>query len=144
MAQRPLYAVYRQYAPPIRNKKHTCVGLGLELMRRWRALERQFPGCGAATALVSCEEAVVEVREYVAREGPHLLLTAEKEHAMVCVRVLVDGRPGALLADPGYHVPRIVTVMLDRQYPHTGNTSIYLHPDTSMTTSLHLTPHISR
>lgn len=117
----PLYEVYENYAPPIRAKKHTCVGLGLELMRRWRCLEREFSGVTAATMLLSCEEAVVDVREYVTcGEGPEAVLVAEKEHVMVGIQICVDGRPGLMLADPGYHVPRIVTVMADRAYPHTG------------------------
>ncbi|XP_060804979.1 uncharacterized protein LOC106138810 [Amyelois transitella] len=116
-----LYDVYEQYSPPIRPKKHTCVGLGFELIKRWRGLNKEFPGFAAATALISCEEAVVDVREYVTcGESPSAVLEAEKEHVMVGVQIKIDGRPGLMLADPGYHVPRIVTVMADRAYPHTG------------------------
>lgn len=116
-----LYEVYERYTPPIRAHKHTCVGLGLELMRRWRDLEREFPGVNRATALLSCEEAVVDVREYVTcGDGPAAVQAAEKEHVMVGIQIRVEGRPGVMLADPGYHVPRIVTVMQDRNYPHTG------------------------
>ncbi|VVC87793.1 unnamed protein product [Leptidea sinapis] len=39
---------------------------------------------------------------------------------MVGVRISIDGRLGIMIADPGYHVGRIVTVMTDRLYPHTG------------------------
>lgn len=60
--KQPLYDVYENYKPPIRAKKHTCVGLAYELIRRWRALDPQFPGLAKATALLSCEEAVVDVR----------------------------------------------------------------------------------
>ncbi|XP_049876444.1 uncharacterized protein LOC126374035, partial [Pectinophora gossypiella] len=117
----PLYEVFEHYSPPIRTKKHTCVGLGLELIKRWRGLDKEFPGFAAATALLSCEEAVVDVREYVScGETPSELAEAEKEHVMVGVSVRVEGRPALLLADPGYHVPRVVTVMQDRAYPHTG------------------------
>ncbi|XP_072944829.1 uncharacterized protein [Epargyreus clarus] len=116
-----LYDVFKKYAPPIRPKKHTCVGLAIELMRRWRVLNKKFPGFAAATALQSCEEAVVNVRQYVlSGEGPEAVATAEKEHVMVGVQISIDGRAGVMLADPGYHVPRIVTVMADRAYPHTG------------------------
>ncbi|XP_073962148.1 uncharacterized protein [Choristoneura fumiferana] len=119
--QQPLYDVYEMYKPPIRAKKHTCVGLAYELIRRWRALDPQFPGLAKATALLSCEEAVVDVRGYVtAGESPASVGEAEKEHVMVGVQVRVEGRPGLLLADPGYHVPRVVTVMQDTAYPHTG------------------------
>ncbi|CAB3234403.1 unnamed protein product [Arctia plantaginis] len=117
----PLYDVYDRYTPPIQAKKHTCVGLGLELIRRWRCLEREFEGVTAATALLSCEEAVVNVPEYVScGEGPESVIVAEKEHVMIGIQISVDGRPGIMLADPGYHVPRIVTVMADRAYPNTG------------------------
>lgn len=97
---------------------------GLELMKRWRSLEKDFPGFCAATALLSCEEAVVDVKEYVSwGEGPEAVVGAEKEHVMVGVQIRVDGRQGLMLADPGYHVPRVVTVMMDRAYPHTGEKS---------------------
>ncbi|KOB52111.1 Uncharacterized protein OBRU01_26462, partial [Operophtera brumata] len=80
----------------------------------------RFPGFGEATSLISCEEAVQDVREYVcAGESPVSVEMAEKEHVMIGVQVRVDGRPGVLLADPGYHVPRIITVMADGNYPHT-------------------------
>lgn len=117
----PLYDVYEKYSPPIRAKKHTCVGLGLELMRRWRGLDKEFSGFAGATALLSCEEAVVDVREYVTSgDSPAAVIEAEKEHVMVGVQIRIDGRQGLLLADPGYHVPRVVTVMADGAYPHTG------------------------
>ncbi|RVE48014.1 hypothetical protein evm_007326 [Chilo suppressalis] len=116
----PLYDVYEKYAPPIRAQKHTCVGLGFELIRRWRGLNKEFPGFAAATALLSCEEAVVDIWGYVSSGESPAAVTAEKEHVMVGVQIKLDGRPGLLLADPGYHVPRVVTVMADRAYPHTG------------------------
>jgi hypothetical protein len=113
--------VYEKYSPPIRARKHTCVGLGLELIRLWRCLNKEFPGFAGATALLSCEEAVVDINGYVSRgDSPANVVAAEKEHVMVGVQIRLDGRPGLLLADPGYHVPRIVTVMVDRAYPHTG------------------------
>lgn len=73
-----------------------------------------------ATSLVSCEEAVPEVQQYVAAACPSAMPGAEKEHVMVCVQIQIDGRNGVMLADPGYHVPRIITVMADGAYPHTG------------------------
>ncbi|KPI99773.1 hypothetical protein RR46_04747 [Papilio xuthus] len=106
----PLQQLFGKYNPPIRPRQHTCVGLGFELLRRWRSLDKRRPGFAAACALVSCEEAVEDVREYVTCGKP----------VMVCVQIVMDGRAGVLLADPGYHVPRVVTVMADRGYPHTG------------------------
>lgn len=47
--------------------------------------------------------------------------TLEKEHVLLALKVNVQGRVGILLCDPGYHVARVITVMRDRTYPHTGN-----------------------
>ncbi|CAH2044209.1 unnamed protein product, partial [Iphiclides podalirius] len=117
----PLRKLFGRYSPPIRRRRYTCVGLGIELIKRLRCLEKQWRGLIAATALVSCEEAVEDVWEYVrGGEGPATMAAAEKEHVMVCVTISVDGRPGVLLADPGYHVPMVITVMMDSAYPHTG------------------------
>lgn len=117
----PLYDVYEHYSPPIRPRKHTCVGLALQLIRRLRVLNTEFPGFSAATALLSCEESVADVREYVdCGDSPAAVAAAEKEHVLVGVQIRLDGRAGLLIADPGYNVARIITVMADRAYPHTG------------------------
>ncbi|CAH0725493.1 unnamed protein product, partial [Brenthis ino] len=116
-----LYTMFEDYAPPIKRGKHTCVGLGMGLVQKLRPLNKQFPGLETAIALISCEEAVVDIRDYVMMgEGPASVEHAEKEHVMVGIQVVIDGRPGIMLADPGYHVARIITVMADRAYPHTG------------------------
>lgn len=116
-----LHTMFEDYAPPIKRGKHTCVGLGMELVQKLRPLNKQFSGLETAIALLSCEEAVVDVRDYVMMgEGPASVEHAEKEHVMVGIQVVIDGRPGIMLADPGYHVARIITVMADRAYPHTG------------------------
>nr|XP_034834885.1 uncharacterized protein LOC117991402 [Maniola hyperantus] len=113
--------MFEKYTPPIIRRKKTCVGLGMELLRRWRALDEQFPGFASATSIVSCEEAVLNVREYVSMgEGPCSVEYAEKEHVLVCVHMLVDGRAGVMLADPGYHLARLICVMHDKLYPHSG------------------------
>lgn len=39
---------------------------------------------------------------------------------MVAMQIEINGRGGVLLLDPGYQVGRVVTVMIDQQYPHTG------------------------
>lgn len=51
--------------------------------------------------------------------------TLEKEHCLMCMRFEFNGRSGVLLCDPGYHVARVVTVMDDRAYPHTGKSTTY-------------------
>lgn len=48
----------------------------------------------------------------------------EKEHVLLAMKVEIDGRGGVLLCDPGYHVGRVVTVMCDGVYPHTGENSL--------------------
>ncbi|XP_063892699.1 uncharacterized protein LOC135116566 isoform X1 [Helicoverpa armigera] len=99
----------------------TCVGLALELMRRWQCLESRFPGLRAATCLMSCEETVPYVcYDSEVCAGPFDLLAPDKEHVMVGVHITLNGRLGILIADPGYHVARTITVMVDQQSPHTG------------------------
>lgn len=39
---------------------------------------------------------------------------------MVAMQIEIDGRGGVILLDPGYQVGRVITVMIDQQYPHTG------------------------
>lgn len=38
----------------------------------------------------------------------------------MCLKVEFSGRTAVMLCDPGYHVARVVTVMADGAYPHTG------------------------
>lgn len=54
-----LCGTFERYKPPIIRRKKTCVGLGMELVKRWCALDEQFPGFAHATTIVSCEEAVL-------------------------------------------------------------------------------------
>jgi hypothetical protein len=44
----------------------------------------------------------------------------DKEHVVVYFKFILDGRLGYAVMDQGYHVARVVTVMIDGQYPHTG------------------------
>lgn len=46
--------------------------------------------------------------------------SVEKEHVLLALRFSINGRQGILLCDPGYHVGRVITVMKDGKYPHTG------------------------
>lgn len=109
---------YRLYAPLITDEHHTCVGLGIELLNKLSALDSRFPGLSNLLYLVSCEEAVDNADLYVS-DDPNPRST-EKEHVLVALKLLIAGRPGILLLDPGYHVARVVTVMYDELYPHTG------------------------
>ncbi|XP_066991809.2 uncharacterized protein [Anabrus simplex] len=109
---------FQQYSPPITAEHYTCVGLALELLRRLVSLESKFPGISCCMHLVSCEESIEDVENYVCDE-PSPSFT-EKEHVLVAMKVVIAGRWGILLLDPGYHVARVVTVMADCLYPHTG------------------------
>lgn len=72
-------------------------------------------------ALLSCEESIKELEAYVSlTQGPHHLLAPDKEHVLVGLPISLDGRRGLLIADPGYHIGRIITVMIDGNDPHTG------------------------
>jgi hypothetical protein len=46
----------REYTPPITPEHHTCVGLGLELLKKLWKLESKFPGLASKFYVVSCEE----------------------------------------------------------------------------------------
>lgn len=113
---------FPKYNPPIRAHKHTCVGLGMEVMKRLKVLENDFPGISKAMMLVSCDENIENLEDYATSSpGPQeFLIETEKDHVMLAFHVKVDGRPGIFLSDLGYHISRVVTVMADRCYPHTG------------------------
>lgn len=111
-----------KYNPPIRAHKHTCVGLAMEVMKRLKVLEKDFPGITKAMMLVSCDENIQDLLDYTTScPGPQgFLIETEKDHVMLAIHVKVGGRPGVFLSDLGYHIARVVTVMADRCYPHTG------------------------
>lgn len=111
----------RTYQPLITPEHHTCVGLGLALLNKLADLQHRFPGLASRIYLASCEEAVDDVSCYV-KEKPDPSIV-EKEHVMVALKLEIAGRKGLLLLDPGYHVARVVTVMEDELYPHTGRQS---------------------
>ena len=52
--------------------------------------------------------------------GPPAADSGEKEHVLVCLKIEINGRRGIMLLDPGYHIARVITVMADKMYPHTG------------------------
>lgn len=109
---------YRKYQPLIIHEHHTCVGLGFELLRRLRGLNNRFPGIASGLYLVSCEEKIGDIASYVG--GPPAADSGEKEHVLACLKIEIGGRKGVMLLDPGYHVARVITVMADKSYPHTG------------------------
>lgn len=113
---------FPKYNPPIRAHKNTCVGLGMEVMKRLKSLENDFPGITKSMMLVSCDENIQDLEDYATSfPGPQgFIIETEKDHVMVAIHVKVAGRPGIFLSDLGYHISRVVTVMADRCYPHTG------------------------
>jgi hypothetical protein len=87
-------------------------------MRRLCSLSKKFPGIASGLYLVSCEETIGDIAGYVG--GPPAADSGEKEHVLVCLKVEINKRRGIVLLDPGYHVARVITVMADKLYPHTG------------------------
>lgn len=131
--------LFCSYDPPITPKHHTCVGLALELWTKLDELDMRFPNLTEHLYLVSCEESIDMPAEYVSFNDR--LNTAayslEKEHVLLALKVEIHGRNGVLLCDPGYHVGRVITIMCDGVYPHTGtknhlitnnnNNTFYVH-----------------
>lgn len=93
----------------------------MEIIARVGKIE---PNLAEKMYLVSCEEAVEESIAYVEHCEEQNIESAswslEKEHSLVAMRIVVAGREGIILIDPGYHVARVVTIMKDQLYPHTG------------------------
>ncbi|KAM3957936.1 uncharacterized protein ACR2FA_008079 [Aphomia sociella] len=113
---------FPKYNPPIRPRKNTCVGLGMEVMKKLKVLEKDFPGITKSMMLVSCDENIQDLLDYATSSpGPQgFLIETEKDHVMVAIHVRIGSRRGVFLSDLGYHISRVVTVMEDRCYPHTG------------------------
>lgn len=113
---------FHSYTPRITDEHHTCVGLALELRHRLRKLESKYTNITKHLCLVSCEENIDSVDGYTALRDTFDTMpsTLEKEHCLMCMKFDINGRSGVLLCDPGYHVGRVVTVMADGAYPHTG------------------------
>lgn len=112
---------FQHYTIPINRRHHMCVSLAMEIVSR---IAEHHPDIARLFYLVSCEEALDESDSYIQHCEENGIeyagSTLEKEHAMVAMKVVVGGREGVLILDPGYHVARAVTVMKDQKYPHTG------------------------
>lgn len=98
-----------------------CVSLAMEVVSR---ICEVCPQLSDHLYLVSCEEAVESIQQYILNCKQlgieNAIYNLEKEHSLVAMRIVVAGREGIMLLDPGYHVARAVTVMKDQCYPHTG------------------------
>ncbi|XP_052862512.1 uncharacterized protein LOC128269169 [Anopheles cruzii] len=112
---------FQHYTIPINRRHHMCVSLGMEIISR---IAEHYPDIARQMYLVSCEEALDESDSYIQHCEENGIefagSTLEKEHALVAMKIVVGGRKGVLILDPGYHVARAVTVMKDQKYPHTG------------------------
>lgn len=119
---RSLIEFFHKYTPKITAEHHTCVGLALELRHRLKKLEKSHPNLKNHLCIVSCEENIESVDDYTALRDTFDTKpsTLEKEHCLLSMKFEINGRIGVLLCDPGYHVARVVTVMMDKTYPHTG------------------------
>lgn len=116
-----LRAFFQSYTPPINRRHHMCVSLAMEVVSR---ICEVCPQLSDHLYLVSCEEAVESIQQYILNCKQlgieNAIYNLEKEHSLVAMRIVVAGREGIILLDPGYHVARAVTVMKDQCYPHTG------------------------
>lgn len=117
-----LRSFFQFYKIPINRRHHMCVSLAMEIMARIVDL---FSILGHYLYIVSCEEQVASVDDYIVTADEYGGLNspnthAEKDHAMVAMKINICGRQGVLILDPGYHVGRVITVMSDQLYPHTG------------------------
>lgn len=75
-----------------------------------------------------CFQSIDNFQSYVSADPS--TATSEKEHVLVALKISIAGRNGILLLDPGYHVARVITVMADLIYPHTGEyPAVPRHPD---------------
>jgi len=111
---------FRSYSPPICPPNLTCVGLALELWNRLRILDDSFPNISEFFFIVSCEENIGSLDDYISNGRCLDAYAVEKEHVLLAIKFELGNRQGILLSDPGYHVGRVVTVMKDHSYPHTG------------------------
>lgn len=113
-----LESFFRKYHPLISADHHTCVGLSLELIKELSVLEEQYSGFIDKLFLVSCEECIDDIISYTSElPDPY---DSEKEHVLLALKFSISDRCGILLLDPGYHIGRVITVMNDGDYPHTG------------------------
>lgn len=116
---------FQKRTPEITDDHLTCVGLGLELRKRISNFETKYPGLTECLYMVSSEEHVDNLDEYLNNESERWVYSVEKEHVLVALRINICGRNGILLCDPGYHIARVIIIMEDETYPHTGKRLIH-------------------
>uniref|UniRef100_T1JLG9 Uncharacterized protein n=1 Tax=Strigamia maritima TaxID=126957 RepID=T1JLG9_STRMM len=111
---------YKTYIPVITPEHHTCVGLGLDLLNRITTSDfgSNNPEMIGSFYLVSAEECISKPEDYCLMKLP--TGDVEKEHVAAAARVNINGRKAVILMDPGYHVGRVIIIMADGQFPHTG------------------------
>lgn len=112
------------FSPILIPSEYTCIGMSLELWSKLYSLKYDFPNLADHVYLVSCEENVESMEDYIGRSYTmdDTLDDLEIEHVLLALQFEIDGRFGILLCDPGYHNGRVITIMFDKLYPHTGRT----------------------
>ncbi|XP_054710101.1 uncharacterized protein LOC129219821 [Uloborus diversus] len=116
----PLEDFYKSYEPTIIPESLSCVGLSCSLVEIMKStFENCYSGLKSALFLASCEEMVMNVDEYTSFSPPSQIGSV-KEHVLVVLKVMVEGREGFIVLDPGYHVNIPVIIMSDGMYPNTG------------------------
>lgn len=117
---RSLKEFYQSYEPVILPESLSCVGLGCSLMDSMKqSFDYCYPGLKCALFIASCEEVIMDVDLYTSFSPPSKS-TSVKEHVLVVLKFLLEGREGYIVLDPGYHVNIPVIVMSDGNYPDTG------------------------
>lgn len=117
----PFWEFYHHYDAEILPESLSCVGLACCLIDTIMnsSLGYVCPELKTALFLASSEEMVMDIDMYCSCSPPSSAFVV-KEHVLVALKVLVEGRSGVVILDPGYHVNIPVVVMSDCMYPHTG------------------------
>ncbi|XP_013148051.1 PREDICTED: uncharacterized protein LOC106110697 [Papilio polytes] len=92
---------FPKYNPPIRAHKHTCVGLGMEVMKRLKVLEKDFPGNYVEWHERETRSSVLKERlslVYVARAYLTAVAVTEKRNLVWDLRSLLARDPKGRLS----------------------------------------------
>ncbi|KAG1652106.1 hypothetical protein GQR58_026531 [Nymphon striatum] len=115
---------FLDYKPGLIYDNFSCTGLALDLWNRISSSKLSFlaPSIGKSLYLASSEEIITNVDLYCSYNPPNAF-GVEKEHVLLCLKILLTGRSGYVLLDPGYHIRCPIIVMDDGQYPQSTGVS---------------------
>lgn len=92
-------------------------------MNRLGNLESRFPGLTEKLFIASGQKRVPNFESYLKLNLEPSLV--EKYHVVVALNIKIKYgniyRNGVLLLEPGFQIASVITVMEDRNHPHTGN-----------------------